>query len=151
VHQSVRRDIARSIKCTSGRIDLLIRPTFQRGFQFRDRRIARAARRIDEDARFGLTSLATHLKPTVTTIEKSPDRRRWLRRSAVTFHSQGLHGPPREPPQWRAGGSVPRSSSPPRWATPDTSRNSVLQIRCIAGRRAAAGKENPAAGDGGGG
>ena len=69
MHQSVRRDIARSIKCTSGRIGLLIRPTFQRGFQFRDRRIARAARRIDEDARFGLTSLATHLKPTVTTIE----------------------------------------------------------------------------------
>ena len=63
-------------------------PHISRDLAFPDRRVARAPNRAEWNAGFGLTPMALHLKPTITTVEALPDSRRGLRRSAVALHSQ---------------------------------------------------------------
>jgi hypothetical protein len=91
MHPNIRRDLARLRQ-----LDHVHRrrvaafaagAAFQRRFQLPDRRILRPADGIERQARAGLAAVALDLEPGEPAIDALPDRRRWLRRTAVALHA----------------------------------------------------------------
>src|SRR6266478_502530 len=90
-HPNVRRDLA--LLC---QLDLVHRwfvstrsagTAAKRSFKLPYRRVARATDGIKRNAGAGLTTIALDFHPAVTAIKALPDRRRRLRRPAVTLHT----------------------------------------------------------------